>query len=46
MNAYDIAKKNYGRTWTIEMVKALVAKGLITEVQFKEITGEDYIVAQ
>ncbi len=42
MNVEDIAKKNYGRTWTIEMVKALVVKNLLTEAQFKEITGEDY----
>lgn len=44
MNAYDLAKKNYGRTWSIEMIKALVIKNLITTEQFQEITGEVYTI--
>lgn len=28
---------------TIESVKKLVADGVITEAQYREITGEDYI---
>lgn len=42
MSVYEMTKKNYGRTWTIEMVRALVKKNLLTVEQFKEITGEDY----
>ena len=30
------------RLWSIAMVKKAVVKGWITEVEFKEITGEDY----
>lgn len=48
----DLAKKNYDRgLWTFSMIKALVKKGLdnpeaigkLTEQEFKEITGYDYI---
>ncbi len=28
--------------WSIAMVRNAVAKGKITEVEFKEITGEEY----
>lgn len=36
-------KRNYDRKlWNIQMVKTAVAKGIITEAQFKEITGEEY----
>jgi hypothetical protein len=42
MNAYDLAMKNYGRTWTIEMIAALVVKGKITPTQYEEITGKAY----
>lgn len=42
MNAYDLAKKNYGRTWTIEMLVALVGKNKLTPEQYEEITGEVY----
>ncbi len=41
MNVYEMAKKNYGRTWTKEMLAALVTKGLLTPEQYTEITGED-----
>ena len=44
MNAYDLAKKNYGITWSIEMIKALVVKNLITTIQYKEITREENTV--
>lgn len=37
-------KRNFDRKlWNIQMVKMAVVKGLITEAQFKEITGEDYV---
>lgn len=40
---YEMIKKNYDRgLWNIQMVKIAVEKGVITEEQFKEITGEDY----
>lgn len=42
MNAFDLAKKNYGRTWTIEMIAALVGKGKLTPDQYQEITGQVY----
>lgn len=44
MNIYDMAKKNYGRTWTIEMIAKLVALNKLTPEQFKEITGVDYVI--
>lgn len=28
--------------WSLPMVKMAVRKGVITKVQFKEITGQDY----
>lgn len=41
---FDIIKKNYDRKlWNKEMVKIAVVKGVITDVQYKEITGEDYV---
>jgi hypothetical protein len=43
MNTYDLAQKNYGRTWTMEMLAALVAKGKLTPGQYEEITGEVYV---
>ncbi len=42
MTVYDLAKKNYGRTWTKEMVEMLVVKDLLTETEYEEITGESY----
>lgn len=42
---YEIVKKNYDRKlWNKEMVKIAVVKGVITDAQYKEITGEDYVV--
>jgi len=49
MDVYEMAKRNYGRTWTKEMLAALVQKGLdnpdkviLTPEQYEEITGEVY----
>lgn len=44
MNTFDLANKNYGRTWTKEMLKALVAKEnpLLTPEQYELIVGEIY----
>lgn len=40
---YEIIKKNFERgLWNIQMVKVAVVKKVITEEQFKEITGEEY----
>ncbi len=37
-------KKNYDRgLWNKSMVKVAVVKMIITEAQYKEITGEDYV---
>lgn len=41
---YEIVKRNYDRKlWNKTMVAIAVAKGVITDVQYKEITGDDYI---
>lgn len=41
---FEQIKKNYDRKlWNKQMVKVAVAKGVITEEQYKEITGEDYV---
>ena len=37
-----IAKWYKQGLWTVDMVKNAVGKGVITEEDFKEITGEDY----
>ena len=40
---YEIIKRNYERNlWSKAMVKVAVKKGIITEEQYKEITGEVY----
>lgn len=45
MTVKEMAKKNYDRgLWTIEMLDRLVEIGKLTQIEFKEITGEDYIV--
>lgn len=31
------------KLWTLEQVKVAVTKGKITEAEYKEITGEDYV---
>lgn len=40
---YEVIKRNYERKlWNKAMVKVAVKKGIITEEQYKEITGEQY----
>lgn len=40
---FEMIKKNYNRKlWNKQMVKMSVIKGVITEEQYKEITGEVY----
>ena len=38
----DKIKKWYPTLWSLKMVRNAVVKGIITEAEFKEITGEDY----
>ena len=41
---YEIIKRNYEKNlWNKQMVAIGVMKGVITDVQYKEITGEDYV---
>lgn len=41
---YEIVKRNYDRKlWNKAMVAIAVVKGVITDVQYKEITGDDYV---
>ena len=42
MTTKELAKKNYPRCWTDEMVQKLVAKGKITSADYEEITGNIY----
>ena len=45
MNWYDKIKNYYDKElWTKEQVKVAVEKGKITEEEYKEIVGEDYII--
>lgn len=40
---YEMIKKNYDRgLWTKAMVRMAVRKGLISEEQYTEITGQAY----
>lgn len=44
MTVKEMAKKNFERgLWTIEMLHRLVEVGKLTAIEFKEITGEDFI---
>jgi hypothetical protein len=44
MTIKELAKKNYEKgLWTIEMLHRLVEVGKLTAIEFKEITGEDFI---
>ena len=44
MTIKEMAKKNFERgLWTIEMLHRLVEVGKLTAIEFKEITGEDFI---
>ena len=41
---FNIIKKNYERgLWNKQMIKIAVQKGVITAVQYEEITGEEYV---
>lgn len=41
---YEIIKRNYDKKlWNKQMVAIAVVKGVITDAQYKEITGEDYV---
>lgn len=45
MNWYKKIKDYYSRKlWNIEQVRVAVEKGKITEEEYKEITGEDYVI--
>lgn len=37
-NVFELAKKNYGRTWTIEMLQTLVSKGKLTVNEYVSLT--------
>ena len=40
---FEMIKRNYDRMlWNKQMVKTAVIKGVITDKQYKEITGETY----
>lgn len=41
---FEMIKRNYDRgLWNELMVKTAVLKKVISEEQFKEITGQDYV---
>lgn len=45
MNWYDKIKNYYDKgLWTKEQVKVAVEKCKITKEEYKEITGEDYVI--
>lgn len=40
---YEIIKRNYEKKlWNKQMIAIAVVKGVITDLQYKEITGDDY----
>lgn len=42
---YESIKRNFNRKlWNAKMVAVAVKKGVITAEQYKEITGQDYVV--
>ena len=44
MSKFELVKTYYDKgLWNIARVKNAVVKNWITEEQFKEITGEDYV---
>lgn len=44
MSKFELVKTYYDKgLWNITRVKNAVVKNWITEEQFKEITGEDYV---
>lgn len=41
---FEMIKRNYDRgLWNELMVKTAVVKNVISEEQYKEITGQDYV---
>ena len=41
---YEMVKLNYDKKlWNKKMVAIAVVKGVITDAQYKEITGDDYV---
>ena len=41
---YEMVKLNYDKKlWNKKMVAIAVVKGVITDAQYKEITGEEYV---
>ena len=42
MNVKALAQKYYPKLWDIDRIEALVSAGKLTEVDYKEITGETY----
>lgn len=42
MNTKELAKKNYPRCWTEDMVQVLVVRGKLTSADYEEITGMAY----
>lgn len=46
MNVKETAKKYYPEFWNIDRLKALVKAKKITAEEFKEITGEDYVIGK
>lgn len=41
----ELAKKYFPRLWGLDRLKALVKAGKLTEKEYKEITGEEWGVA-
>lgn len=40
---FETVKSNYDKKlWSIALVRMAVKKGIITAIEFKEITGENY----
>ncbi len=40
---FEMIKRNYDRgLWNKQMVKIAVVKGVISEIQYKDITGDTY----
>ena len=42
MNTKELAKKNYPRCWTEDMIQVLVGRGKLTSADYEEITGKAY----
>lgn len=44
MNVKEMCEKYYPEFWNIERLKSLVKADKLTADEFKEITGEDYVM--